>query len=117
MLSPTEQLKADIAEIETLVTEGIIDKGKAEEWKKRLVSKFEVDAIPSETKKQMPGDLAHIPGRLVGSLINAVKKMPNIGENVMRMDREMNQSTADSGKPIRRKSPDEVLKDLPGQYK
>ena len=65
----------------------------------------------------MPGDLAHIPGRLVGSLINAVKKMPNIGENVMRMDREMNQSTTNPGKAVRRKSPDEMLKDLPGQFK
>jgi hypothetical protein len=117
MPSPTEQLKADIAEIETLVTEGIIDKGKAEDWKKRLVAKFEVNAIPTEPKKDMPGDLAHIPGRLVGGLINAVKKMPNIGENVMRMDREMNQSTTNSGRSVRRKEPDELLKDLPDRYK
>ena len=104
---PSDQLKADLKGIDNLVEEGTITQEKADVWKSRIISKFEKDAIPPEPEKsrEMPGDLAHLPGRMVGGLISAVKKMPNIGANVIELDRQMSQGYG------KKRDPDELLKD------
>ena len=67
------KLKTDLAAINSLIDSGAVTKERGEEWKKSILDKFEKENFPKDAT--MPNDLAHVPGRLVGSVIGALKQI------------------------------------------
>ena len=68
----TERLVKELKSVDTLVDEGTISKERGDVWKERLIAEFEGKEIPAVKQKEMPGDLAHLPGRLVGGVIGVL---------------------------------------------
>jgi len=68
----TQALVDELKSVDTLVADGVIDQLRGAEWKARIIAKFEGETIPEIKQKEMPGDIAHLPGRLVGGIIQAL---------------------------------------------
>lgn len=84
-----EELKREIKSIDTLHKDGIIDEAKAKRWKQKVVDEFESVAIPKDKPKELPNDLAHFPGRLVGGMINALGAIAkNSGDRIAQIEEE-----------------------------
>jgi hypothetical protein len=104
----TEQLVKEIRSVDTLCKDGIITQEKCEVWKAKILADFENASFPQETKKEMPGDLAHLPGRLVGGIIGALGHIN--GARCAGVAPEQHQNP-------RAKSPQELMDGLPEQYR
>ena len=68
----TEGLKKQIDDIDALVASGVITPEKGDTWKARVISEFEATEIPKERRKELPNDLAHLPGRMVGGFVDVM---------------------------------------------
>ena len=79
------ELKIKLKEVDDLVTDKILSAEEAETWRENLIAEFKQVNQPQAPKKEMPKDLAHLPGRLVGKMIEG---LGNMGKN-------MAQNTAD----------------------
>jgi len=105
-----EKLTAELKSVDTLVADGVISKEKGDEWKARIIAEFEGTEIPQEKKKEMPGDIAHLPGRMIGG---AIKILGNInGARCAGVD-----EYGDAPRKKRSASPQEMMDNLPPQYK
>jgi hypothetical protein len=103
----TEPLVAELKSVDTLVADGIITPEKGAEWKSRIIAKFEGDVIPDINRKEIPGDIAHLPGRLVGGIIQALSNInPERCAGVAPEQQNRNRQTRPP-----------TLDDLPEQYK
>lgn len=115
----TEKLKNDLKEVQSLVDAGVISSEDGLLWKERLVSEFKATNIPAERNRELPNDLAHLPGRLVGGFIEALGAIARGSgatyEGLSKQEGYMDKN----GKPIRQnqKSVVELYNDLPPQYK
>ena len=116
----TDELKAQLASVDTLVTDGIIDKKKGDAWKERIIAEFEGTAIPPEKPKPESTDLAHLPGRMVGgfvSLLGAIARGSGATyEGLSKREGYMNQDGSER-KQTKRRSPDEMMDDLPDIFR
>lgn len=65
----TTTLLAELKSVDDLVLTGVIDQIKGAEWKARIIAEFESKQIPETKRKEMPGDLAHLPGRMIGGVV------------------------------------------------
>ncbi len=119
-----EELRNQIKEIDELKASGAITEEKAQMWKDRIVAKFELEYIPKEPEKELPNDLAHLPGRLVGKMI---KGLGNMGERMAQnsADRiaqiERDRTIGSAGKSGKKKDKKEEKRkdifDLPEIYR
>ena len=79
------ELKIKLKEVDDLVNDKILSAEEAETWRANLIAEFKQANQPQAPKKEMPKDLAHLPGRLVGKM---VERLGNMGKS-------MAQNTAD----------------------
>ena len=103
-----EQLKEKIESIDALVKSGALTKERAQTWKDRVIAEFENTNIPQEQapRREMPNDLAHLPGRLVGKMIAGLGNMSermaqNTADRIAQIERDR---TGGSGQNAHRSS-------------
>lgn len=102
-------LRRELKSIETLALDGIISKEKAERLKDNVISRFVGDYSPSEEPVVVQNDLAHLPGRLVGGIIDFCKSIN--GARCAGVD------PSQQGTNARARSPKEMMDDMPDMYK
>ena len=120
-------LKAKIAEVDELVKSNTITEERGKVWKSRIVDEFEQSAIPTEVEKKMPGDLSHLPGRMIMGAIDVAKAVARgSGATYEQLSKQYEQGDMQTG-PIRNmkmpppakknKSVLDLYNDLPEDYK
>ena len=65
-----DTLMAKVADIDKMLTDGLITKEKADDWKQRLIRTYEDSEIP---ERLLPNDIAHLPGRLIEGIVQTGK--------------------------------------------
>lgn len=103
-----EVLRREIKSIDTLVADGIIKAEKGEMLKDKVIARFMAEYDSTEPSK-IPDDLAHLPGRLVAGVFDALKNIN--GARCAGVTPEQ-QSTNP-----RARSPNEMMDGLPEQYR
>lgn len=103
-----EVLRREIKSIDTLVLDGIIKPEKGEMLKDKVISRFMAEYDSTEPSK-VPDDLAHLPGRLVAGVFDALSHIN--GARCAGVD-EGQQSPKK-----RARSPNEMIDGLPDIYK
>ena len=66
----TDGLRKELLVIDSLVKDNIIPEEEGKLLKQDLIKKYRTEFV-SSPKKELPNDIAHIPGRLVGGIIKA----------------------------------------------
>lgn len=67
----TEALRKELLIVDSLVKDGIISEEEGKEIKTDLIKVYRT-GISTTPRKEMPNDIAHLPGRLVGGVIKAL---------------------------------------------
>jgi hypothetical protein len=84
-----EELQREIKSIDILLKDGIINEERAKQWKQKVVDEFEAVALPKDRPKELPNDIAHFPGRLVGGMIGVLGKIAqNSGNRIAQIEEE-----------------------------
>ena len=111
MVQGLDQLKKDLAEIDEFVKSGAITEERGKAWKDRIINDFEKIHISQDLKPGVTqqNDLAHLPGRLFGGIIGALGHIN--GARCAGVD----ESQQNNNK--RAQSPQEMMDDLPEQYR
>ena len=117
MTFDTEQLKKQLEQIESLVKANVISAERGDEWKKRIVQKFEDE---QGLKPAPTTDLEHLPGRIVGGFIEALGAIARGSgatyEGLSKREGYIKENGKNQ-KTTRGKSPEEMMDDLPDIYK
>lgn len=103
-----EVLRRELKSIDTLVADGIIKPEKGEMLKEKVTDRFLAEYDSTDPQK-LPDDLAHLPGRLVAGVFDALKNIN--GARCAGVD-EGQQS-----QQKRARSPQETMDGLPDIYK
>ena len=64
----TDGLRKELLVVDSLVKDNIIPEEEGKLLKQDLIKKYRTEFV-SSPKKELPNDIAHIPGRLVGGII------------------------------------------------
>jgi len=65
----TEKLIKELSDIDSLIEKKIITEARGEQLKENIIKTFE---SVSPTSKELPNDIAHLPGRMVWGVIKAL---------------------------------------------
>lgn len=103
-----ETLRREIKSIETLVADGIIKPDKGEMLKDKIVDRFMGEYESTEPQKQSD-DIAHLPGRMVAGVFNALSHIN--GARCAGVDE------GQESPKKRARSPNEMMDGLPDIYK
>ena len=119
----TDKLKKKLSAIDDLLKANLITRDRATDWKARVVDEFEQSDIPAVIEKKLPNDLSHLPGRMIGGAVNAMKAIARgSGATYEALSKQegYDPQTGDrvqqSGKR-RAKDPNEMLDNLPEMYR
>ena len=119
----TDKLKKKLSAIDDLLKANLITHDRATDWKARVVDEFEQSDIPAVIEKKLPNDLSHLPGRMIGGAVNAMKAIARgSGATYEALSKQegYDPQTGDrvqqSGKR-RAKDPNEMLDNLPEMYR
>jgi len=122
----SEELKKKLKEIDDLVSSNIIDDEKAKAWKGRIIAEFE-RGLPAPAAEEKPKtimdttDVQHLPGRLIGHGLELGKAfVQGCGKTYEGLSKDYGYLEPD-GQPGKKKkpprNPDELLDDLPPQFR
>ncbi len=67
----TDGLRKELLVIDSLVKDNIIKESEGSELKADLINKYKTEFM-TPTRKEMPNDISHLPGRFVGGIIKAL---------------------------------------------
>ena len=104
-----EVLRREIKSIETLVSDGIIKAEKGELLKDKVVARFMAEYDSTEAPPTTT-DFAHLPGRLIGGVFDAMKHIN--GARCAGVDEDQPRD-----KKKRSRSPNDMMDGLPEMYK
>jgi hypothetical protein len=117
MVQGLEQLKKDLAEIDEFVKSDAITEERGKEWKDRIINDFEKTNIPQDMKTTVPqNDLAHLPGQVAGGIIGALGHI-NGARCAGVEDPPGEDRNGRTQKSQRARSPQELMNNLPEQYR
>jgi len=103
-----EVLRRELKSIDTLVADGIIKEAKGEMLKDKVIDRFLAEYDTTDPQK-LPDDLAHLPGRLVAGVFDALKNIN--GARCAGVD------AGQQSQQKRARSPQETMDGLPDIYK
>lgn len=119
----TDTLKKKLAAIDDLLKANLITRDRATDWKARVVDEFEQSDIPAVIEKKLPNDLSHLPGRMIGGAVNAMKAIARgSGATYEALSKQEGYDPRSGDKiqqPGKRqaKNPNDLLDDLPDMYR
>jgi hypothetical protein len=103
----TEKLIKELSDIDSLIEKKILTEARGEQLKESIIKTFEKDSTPQS--KELPNDLAHLPGRMVGGVFKALGNIN--GARCAGVAPEQVEARKHS------KSPKDMEKGLPDIYK
>ena len=129
-MQDSEELLKRLAAVDELVKQNVFSKERGDVWKNRIIDEFEATVIPAPIEKKLPGDLSHLPGRIVQGGIEVAKAIAKGSgatyEGLSRregyLDEPTTQVTPSPKKPATEPSKKgktifDLVDDMPEQYK
>jgi hypothetical protein len=116
-------LTKELNTVDELVTKHLITRERGEEWKQRILDKFETSAIPAAVEKKLPNDMSHLPGRIIGGLIGGMKAIARgSGATYEALSKQEGYDPRSGdkirdGKKRRSNDPNDMLDNLPEMYR
>ena len=103
-----EVLRRELKSIDTLVADGIIKPEKGEMLKDKITDRFLAEYDTTDPQK-LPDDLAHLPGRLIAGVFDALKNINGARCAGVDVGQRSPQKQA--------RSPGQMMDELPDIYK